>query len=123
VGLVQRVLEQAGVATISLSQIPALTAAVGVPRVAGISYPMSRALGEPGDADGQRAVLRATLEALASIDKPGTVVDLPFRRPGSRLRGRGHPRRPPPLARLLLRKPWLLRKLLKAEIPPPPDDA
>jgi D-proline reductase (dithiol) PrdB len=119
VGLVQRVLEQAGVATISLSPIPALTAAVGAPRVAAIAHPLSCTVGAVGDAAGQRAVLRATLEALATIETPGTVVDLPFVWSGPRVRGL--PRKPPPIARLMLRKPWLLAKLLAAEIPPPPD--
>ena len=41
-GLVQRVLEARGLPTVALSMIPELTRAVGVPRLAGISYPMGR---------------------------------------------------------------------------------
>ncbi|MCK6461990.1 MAG: hypothetical protein L6Q95_19075, partial [Planctomycetes bacterium] len=63
-GLVQRVLEAKGIPTVSLSMIPELTRAVGVPRLAGIGYPMGQPLGRPHDAPGQRAVLRATLELL-----------------------------------------------------------
>ena len=55
-----------------------LTRAVGVPRLAGISYPLGRPLGNPHDADGQRAVLRALLEVLPSATEPDTYVELPF---------------------------------------------
>ena len=54
--------------------IPDLTRAVGVPRLAGISYPMGRPLGRPHDADGQRAVLRSMLELLTR--KPWLLVNL-----------------------------------------------
>jgi hypothetical protein len=75
---VQREIEAAGVSTISLSNIPELTASTGAPRVAGIEYPFGRTVGMPGDADGQRAVVRAALHALAQIQDPGGRVDLPF---------------------------------------------
>src|SRR5436190_20869704 len=55
--------------------IPDLTRAVGVPRLAGISYPLSRPLGNPHDADGQRAVLRAMLEVLTRAAEPDTYVE------------------------------------------------
>jgi D-proline reductase (dithiol) PrdB len=81
VGLVQREIEAAGMSTITLSNIPDLTAAVHVPRQAGIEYPFGRTLGRPGDATGQMAVLRATLQALQQIQQPGGRVDLPFEWP------------------------------------------
>ena len=80
-GLVQRELEAGGISTISLSNIPDLTASVGVPRLAAIEYPFGRILGNPGDAAGQMAVLRAALQALVAIDQPGSRVDLPFEWP------------------------------------------
>src|SRR2546426_6709798 len=52
VGLVQRRLEASGIATVTLSWMPDLTRAVGVPRLAGIGYPLSRPLGRPHDAEG-----------------------------------------------------------------------
>ena len=82
-GLVQRVLEASGIPTVTLSLIPDLTRAVGVPRLAAISYPFGRPLGRPHDADGQRAVLRAMLEVLASASGAGTCVELPFAWPES----------------------------------------
>jgi hypothetical protein len=119
VGLVQRVLEARGIPTVALSMIPDLTRAVGVPRLAGISYPFGRPLGQPHDADGQRAVLRATLEVLASASGPDTYVELPFQWPESPAKARNASRdlAPPPIVELLKMKPWLLADLYTGRIP------
>ena len=120
-GLVQRVLESSGIPTVTLSMIPDLTRAVGVPRLAGLGYPMGRPLGRPHDPDGQRAVLRATLELLASATGPDSYVELPFAWPESPARARnasqGLP--PPPIVELLQKKPWLLARLYSGRVPPP----
>src|ERR1051325_5745821 len=101
--------------------IPDLTRAVGVPRLAGISYPMSRPLGRPHDPDGQRAVLRATLEVLETATGPDTYVELPFvwPEPPAQARNASKDVRPP-IVDLLARKPWLLMNLYNGNIP---DDA
>jgi hypothetical protein len=119
VGLVQRVLEASGIPTVALSMIPDLTRAVGVPRLAGISYPMGRPLGRSHDADGQRAVLRATLEVLAAAQGPDTYVELPFVWPESVAQARNASRDipPAPIVALLTRKPWLLANLYTGRIP------
>ena len=118
-GLVQRVLEAKGLSTVALSMIPELTRAVGVPRLAGISYPMSRPLGRPHDADGQRAVLRAMLDVLASAPGPDTYVELPFVWPESPAQARNASKDlpPPPIVELLRKKPWLLANLYTGRIP------
>jgi len=119
VGLVQRVLEARGIPTVALSMIPELTRAVGVPRLAGISYPMGRPLGQPHDADGQRAVLRQVLELLSSAPGPDTYVELPFVWPESPAQARNASKDlpPPPIVELLKRKPWLLANLYSGRIP------
>jgi len=119
VGLVQRVLEARGIPTVALSMIPELTRAVGVPRLAGISYPMGRPLGQPHDADGQRAVLRQVLELLSSAPGPDTYVELPFVWPESPAQARNASKDlpPPPIVELLKRKPWLLAYLYSGRIP------
>jgi len=119
VGLVQRVIEAAGIATVTLSPIPDLTAAVGVPRVAGIAYPPGRMLGRPGDTDGQTEVLRAALRVAETAQEPGTVVDLPFAWPDPPARVRTGPAEPPPIVTLLKRRPWLLPHLLDRDPPAP----
>ena len=118
-GLVQRVLETSGIPTVTLSMIPDLTRAVGIPRLAGISYPMGQPLGRPHDADGQRAVLRATLELLTTATGPDAYIELPFKWPESPARARNASRDfpPPPIVDLLKRKPWLTIKLYNGHIP------
>jgi hypothetical protein len=117
VGLVQRVLEAAGVATVSLSMIPDFTRAVGVPRLAGLAYPMSRPMGRPGDAPGQREVLRSLLDLLETARAPGAYLELPYAWPESPARARQGSDVQPPIAQLLARKPWLLPRLYTGEIP------
>ena len=116
-GLVQRVIESRGIPTVSLSMIPALTRAVGVPRLAGIAYPLSRPLGRPGDADGQRSVLAAVLALLDSAQAPDAYVELPFTWPETPAQARKGANVHPPIEQLLRRKPWLLAKLYSGEIP------
>jgi hypothetical protein len=119
VGLVQRVFEASGIATVTLSWIPDLTRAVGVPRLAGIGYPPGRPLGRPHDADGQRAVLRATLDLLTNATGPDHCVELPFEWPETpaqaRNASRGVP--PSPIAVLLHQQPWLVPHLYSGRIP------
>jgi len=119
VGLVARVFEASGIPTVALSMIPDLTRAVGVPRLAGISYPMGRPLGRPHDADDQRAVLRATLELLASASGPDAYVELPFQWPESPAKARNTSKdlQLPPIVELLHRKPWLVANLYGGRIP------
>ena len=118
-GLVQRILEARGFTTVALSMIPELTRAVGVPRLAGVGYPMGRPFGRPHDADGQRAILRAMLELLAIAQGPDTYVELPFVWPESPAQARNASRdlAPPPIVDLLRKKPWLLANLYNGHIP------
>lgn len=99
--------------------IPALTRAVGVPRLAGISYPFGRPLGRPGDADGQRAVLRATLEVLANASGPDAYVELPFQwsETPSQARNASKDLPPAPIVDLLRKQPWLVARLYSGRIP------
>jgi hypothetical protein len=119
VGLVARVLEASGIPTVTLSMIPDLTRAVGVPRLAGISYPFGRPLGQPHDDDGQRAVLRALLDLLPRASSPDTYVELPFEWPETAARARNASKDlpPPPIVELLIKKPWLLPNLYTGRIP------
>jgi D-proline reductase (dithiol) PrdB len=95
---VQREIEAAGISTITLSSIPDLTAAVSVPRLAAIEHPLGYLLGQPGDPEGQRAVLRATLRALAEMTEPGSLTQLPFEWPASARRLSARPSQAPPSA-------------------------
>jgi len=103
--------------TITLSNIPDLTAAVSVPRLAAIEYPFGRTVGQPGDSAGQLAVLRATLQALEEIDTPGSVKHLPFEWPETSKQARSHPSETPPIVKHIQRHPWDLRKLFTRDVP------
>jgi hypothetical protein len=100
-----------------LSGIPDLTAAVGVPRLAGIEYPLGYLMGKPCDRVGQLAVLRAILNALADAEKPGTVIDIPFEWPSDLKKLNAHPSVQPPISKYLLKHPWQIPNLLSRNIP------
>jgi hypothetical protein len=117
VGLVQREIEAAGISTITLSSIPDLTAAVSVPRLAAIEHPLGYLLGQPGDREGQTAVLRATLRALTEMERPGSVKHLPFEWPESARRLSARPPQAPPISRYLLRHPWHIPNLFSRNVP------
>jgi len=121
VGLAQREIEAAGFSTITLSPMAEVTAAFGAPRIAAVEHPLSQTVGRPGDVEGQSAVLRATLKALQSIDKPGELIHLPFTWHESRAEAikNSHPINSPPIATYLKRKPWLMAKFLRGELPRP----
>ena len=103
--------------TITLSNIPDLTAAVSAPRVAAIEYPFGRTVGQPDDSTGQLAVLRATLLALEEIDTQGSVKHLPFEWPESPKQTRSHPPEVAPIVKHLQRHPWHIRNLFSRDIP------
>lgn len=118
-GLAQRVLEAGGIATVTLSMIPDLTRAVGVPRLVGVSHPLGQPLGRPGDAARQRAVLRAMLVLLERASGPGSEIELPFEWPETPAQARNASKGVPlsPIAELLMKKPWLLPRLYTGRIP------
>jgi hypothetical protein len=97
--------------------VPELTAAMGAPRVAAIDFPFGRPLGQLGDDDTQREVLRATLFALVNAKVPGTVTELPFRWPEPAHEVQWHPKEPSPISRLLASDPALFKALVGGNIP------
>jgi hypothetical protein len=80
---------------------------------------MGRPLGQPHDADGQRAVLRAVLDVLSTARAADTYVELPFVWPESPARARNWSKDlpPPPIVDLLRAKPWLVARLYTGRIP------
>ncbi|MFQ5828148.1 MAG: hypothetical protein ACE5JD_03200 [Candidatus Methylomirabilia bacterium] len=117
-GLAQRAVEAAGISTVALSMIPDLTHAAGAPRVAAIEFPFGRPLGQPHDAETQRAVLRSTLEVLRDAAHPGTVTHLSFEWPEPADQVDWHPEEPSPISKLLTRHSGLFKRLVEGDIPP-----
>lgn len=77
--VVQRVLEAADLATISLTLEPDVMRLVGVPRAMVVDFPPGCPIGEPTDHEKQRKVLNEALEYLATMTQPGTVWKSPFK--------------------------------------------
>ena len=78
-GLIAREIERRGIPTVSMSSAWSITAAVNPPRVVYLDFPLGHTAGKPHDAALQRRIMRDTLEALATIDTPGTIRRLPYR--------------------------------------------
>jgi D-proline reductase (dithiol) PrdB len=77
--VIQRVLEGAGLATISLTLEPELMKLVKVPRAMGVDFPPGCPVGEPTDRDKQQKVLKEALEYLETMAQPGTLWRSPFK--------------------------------------------
>lgn len=82
-GLVCRVVEEHGIATVCVSTGRDLTAQVKPPRSVFVNHPMGNAFGAPGDAAMQLKVLRAALQLVQTAEQGGVLVDLPFEWPHS----------------------------------------
>ena len=103
--------------TITLSNIPGLTASVSVPRIAAIEYPFGRIFGNPGDTNGQKAVLLATLKAIVEIESPGSIRHLTIEWQELAKKTITHPPKPAPIVTYLIRHPWLVPRLLNRNVP------
>ena len=71
-------MEERGLVTVSLTQMPYITEKLGVPRAAAIEFPFGMIYGKPGDRDMQLKLLGHMLDAVGEIDRPGTVIELPY---------------------------------------------
>ena len=78
-GLIAREIEAAGVPTVSMTSAWDITAAVAPPRAVYVHHPLGNQFGAPGDRETQRAVTRAVLASGVAIQRPGEIVQLPFR--------------------------------------------
>lgn len=78
-GLIARVVESYGISTIALSLNREISEKVEAPRSLYLRFPYGVALGEPGNIDQQRTILRDMFDVLTSIEEPGTMIDLPYR--------------------------------------------
>ena len=75
-GLIQRAVEAAGIATISISLSAEVSRKVKPPRAVYTALPLGHPLGFPGETHRQLQILRFLLKYLRQIDTPGTIVEL-----------------------------------------------
>jgi D-proline reductase (dithiol) PrdB len=101
VGLVARVIEAAGIPTVTLNMIWVYQNIVGMPRVAAIEHPFGRPYGDVGDAQTQGAVLTAALEVFELAREPGHVEHLPFTWHEAPDDTKWHPAEPSPIIALM----------------------
>ncbi|MFN2426197.1 MAG: hypothetical protein ABR587_07090 [Candidatus Binatia bacterium] len=78
-GLVARAVEEAGIATLTMTVGRDITENLRPPRAVFVDYPMGNEIGTPGNVDEQRRIVRGAFAALARMPTPGTIVDLGFR--------------------------------------------
>jgi hypothetical protein len=78
VGLVARVVEEAGIPTVVVSTGRDLTEQVRPPRSLFVNFPMGNPFGRPGDAAMQDRILRDAVGLFDTVDEAGTIVDAPY---------------------------------------------
>lgn len=103
-GLVARVIEAAGIPTVTLNMIWPYQRLVGMPRVAAIEHPFGRPFGDVGDADTQRAVLTEALSVFERAREPGHVEHLPFEWHEAPEDTKWHPAEPSPIIELIRKR-------------------
>ncbi|MCC7342706.1 MAG: hypothetical protein IT170_16610 [Bryobacterales bacterium] len=70
VGLIQSIIEASGIPTVSISLLPEVTRKVDPPRVLFVDRPLGFPLGEPGNQNMQREILREALALLSEFPLP-----------------------------------------------------
>jgi hypothetical protein len=78
VGLIARAIEASGIPTLCMSSAWSITASVRPPRAVFLDFPLGHTAGRPDRPEEQRRILRDALSAFASIERPGSIVALPY---------------------------------------------
>ncbi|HLK87326.1 MAG TPA: hypothetical protein VKT27_12545 [Candidatus Binataceae bacterium] len=78
VGLIAREVEAAGIPTLCMTSAYDITQAVNPPRAVFVNFPLGHQTGRPDDPQGQRAIIGDALRAFETIERPGTIVTLPY---------------------------------------------
>lgn len=77
-GLIQRVLDEAGVPTISLTLVRSITEKVKPSRALYIRHPFGYPFGDLEDRELQRKILLDCLKAAEDVTEAGTILELPY---------------------------------------------
>jgi len=87
IAIIQSAIEKVGIATIAMTLKPEVSYFMNVPRAVYIRYPYGYSVGPAFEPDTQREIVQESLKLLYQIEKPGTIIKLPYRWRGSRNRG------------------------------------
>jgi D-proline reductase (dithiol) PrdB len=82
-GLVARELERSGISTVCAVTVREIAQQVRLPRAVFIHFPFGRTLGPAGDAAIQASVVGDMARVLRTLERPGRIVDLPYRWSGT----------------------------------------
>ena len=78
-GLIQRLVEEAGIPTISMGNDAERMAHINQPRAMLVKFARGSMFCEPGNVKRQRSIILDALEALQTMTEPGTIQELPYR--------------------------------------------
>lgn len=71
-----RLIEAAGIPTVIVTMMPALSTALGAPRIVGVEFPFGHPFGLPHEPAMHQQVLETALRVLGGAAIPGTRVDV-----------------------------------------------
>lgn len=74
-GLIARVLEEAGIATVCIIGLREIAEQVKPPRSVHLKWPFGHPLGEPGNRAQQLSVIQYALQTLYTVEEPGTILE------------------------------------------------
>jgi hypothetical protein len=77
VGLIQRTLDETGLSTLSITQVPEIAGIIKPSRSLFVAHPFGLTLGDIGDSSTQAAVVDHMLKTAESMTTPGITVS-PF---------------------------------------------
>ena len=72
-------IEEEGIATISMGNEPERMAMIKPPRALQVKFARGSMFGEPGNVSRQRRILMDALNALQTMTQPGEIRQLPYR--------------------------------------------
>ncbi len=78
-GLIARELERQGLSTVAAVTIKEVAQQVRLPRAVFINFPFGRTLGPAGDTAIQASIVADMARALRTLERPGKILDLPYR--------------------------------------------
>jgi hypothetical protein len=104
VPVLARLIEAAGIPTVTVTMMPALAVALLTPRIVGVEFPFGHPFGMPGHRPTQRRVLETALTVLSGAATFGTRVDVDMEWPVPRAAAyrSWQPKEPSPIVALML---------------------
>jgi hypothetical protein len=84
VPVLARLIEAAGIPTVTVTMMPQTSVELVTPRIVGVEFPFGHPFGMPHDRRMQRTVLETAVTVLAGATIPGTRVDIDIEWPQPR---------------------------------------